>query len=53
MQYNELGQLRAKYLGSNLDSLVYAYNIRGWLTGINPNYVAGTSHQLFWHGAGV
>jgi hypothetical protein len=47
MQYNELGQLRAKYLGNNVDSLVYAYNIRGWLTGINPNYVAGSSTNYF------
>ncbi len=47
MQYNELGQLRAKYLGKNVDSLVYAYNIRGWLTGINPNYVAGTATNYF------
>jgi RHS repeat-associated protein len=47
MQYNELGQLRAKYLGNNVDSLVYAYNVRGWLTGINPNYVAGTATNYF------
>jgi RHS repeat-associated protein len=47
MQYNELGQVRAKYLGNNVDSLVYAYNIRGWLTGINPNYVAGTATNYF------
>jgi len=47
MQYNELGQLRAKYLGNKVDSLVYAYNIRGWLSGMNPNYVAGTSTNYF------
>jgi RHS repeat-associated protein len=47
MQYNELGQLRAKYLGNMVDSLVYAYNIRGWVTGINPNYVAGTATNYF------
>ncbi len=50
LQYNELGQLRAKYLGSNLDSEVYAYNIRGWLTSINKNYMtstAGTSLNYF------
>ncbi len=47
MQYNELGQLRAKYLGSKVDSLVYAYNIRGWLTGINKNYVGGTASNWF------
>src|SRR6202000_778785 len=46
-QYNELGQLNAKYLGNNVDSLVYTYNIRGWLSGINPNYVAGTPNPYF------
>ena len=47
MQYDELGQLRTNYLGNNVDSLVYAYNIRGWLTGINPNYVAGSGTNYF------
>ena len=39
MQYNELAQLETKYLhGDATDYLQrqdYAYNIRGWLTGIN------------------
>jgi len=47
LQYNELGQLRAKYLGNSVDSLIYDYNIRGWLTGINKNYVAGTTNHYF------
>jgi RHS repeat-associated protein len=47
LQYNELGQLSAKYLGNNVDSLIYTYNIRGWMTGINPNYVAGTANHYF------
>jgi YD repeat-containing protein len=47
MQYNELGQLHAKYLGNNIDSLIYDYNVRGWLTGINKNFVAGTTSQYF------
>lgn len=53
MQYNELSQLRAKYLGKDpasgiaLDSLVYDYNIRGWMTGINKNYVGGTTNHWF------
>jgi RHS repeat-associated protein len=47
MQYNDLGQLRAKYIGNNIDSLVYDYNIRGWLMGINKNYVAGTTSHYF------
>ena len=47
MQYNELGQLRAKYLGSALDNQVYEYNIRGWLTGINKKYIQGTQRSYF------
>jgi RHS repeat-associated protein len=47
MQYNELAQLRGKYLGNLIDSLVYDYNIRGWLTGINKNYVGGTATNYF------
>jgi RHS repeat-associated protein len=37
--YNELGQLRAKSLGNNLENLSYDYNIRGWLLGANRDYV--------------
>ncbi len=47
LQYNELGQLRVKYLGNNIDSLVYDYNVRGWLLGINRNYVGGTTTHYF------
>jgi len=47
MMYNELGQLRAKYFAGNLDSLVYDYNIRGWLTGINKKYLTGTASNYF------
>jgi RHS repeat-associated protein len=45
--YDELGQLRTKYLGNDIDSLVYDYNVRGWLTGINRNYVGGTTNHYF------
>ncbi|SDI80573.1 RHS repeat-associated core domain-containing protein, partial [Chryseobacterium jejuense] len=34
--YNELSQLVNKEVGNNLQSIDYAYNIRGWMTGINP-----------------
>jgi len=45
--YNELGQLQNKQLGNNLENLAYAYNIRGWLTSINKNYIAGSSSNYF------
>ncbi|WP_449397588.1 DUF6443 domain-containing protein [Chryseobacterium wanjuense] len=33
--YNELSQVKNKKVGNNLQSIDYAYNIRGWLTDIN------------------
>jgi RHS repeat-associated protein len=45
MAYDELGRLKNKKLGSDpatplnpLESLVYEYNIRGWLLGMNRTY---------------
>ncbi|MBN9297990.1 MAG: hypothetical protein J0I41_13335, partial [Filimonas sp.] len=39
-KYDELGRLNSKILGEQkLDSLIYDYNIRGWLKGINADYV--------------
>lgn len=38
--YNELSQLTNKKVGNNLQSIDYAYNIRGWLTGINKDQMA-------------
>jgi hypothetical protein len=39
MQYNELSQLKEKYMhgnsGSYMQKQSFAYNIRGWLTDIN------------------
>lgn len=50
-QYNTLGQLRKKSLGTApLDSLVYDYNIRGWLLGANRNYVKDTLSTTNWFG---
>jgi RHS repeat-associated protein len=37
--YDELGQLRNKILGNNIDNLTYDYNIRGWMLGINRAYL--------------
>jgi RHS repeat-associated protein len=47
LTYNELGQLTGKYLGNNVDSLLYAYNIRGWTTSINKNCLGGTQTSYF------
>jgi RHS repeat-associated protein len=50
-EYNALGQLKKKKLGMNpVDSLVYDYNIRGWLLGANRNYVKDTTSTINWFG---
>ncbi|RFM33054.1 DUF6443 domain-containing protein [Chitinophaga silvisoli] len=46
--YNEQGQLQCKRLDvsgstTQLDTLTYSYNIRGWLQGINKAYVNSTA----------
>jgi RHS repeat-associated protein len=37
--YSELGKLSNKVLGPGLESQAYDYNIRGWLLGLNKNYL--------------
>ncbi|WP_170827515.1 DUF6443 domain-containing protein [Roseivirga sp. 4D4] len=41
--YNDLGEIESKVLGNSLETLNYKYNIRGWLEGINEDYVANGS----------
>ncbi|UPK66732.1 DUF6443 domain-containing protein [Chitinophaga filiformis] len=53
--YDELGQLKLKRLGVNssgsvIDSLNYTYNIRGWLQGINKNFVNSGTSTSNWFG---
>ena len=43
--YDELGQLENKDVGGGLQAVDYAYNIRGWLTGINDVNTLG--NKLF------
>lgn len=45
--YNDLGQVNNKKVGNNLQSIDYTYNIRGWLTGINPNEMSNLGSKLF------
>jgi len=47
LTYDALGQLSQKSLGNNIESLNYDYNIRGWLRGINRNYITGGSTHYF------
>lgn len=52
--YNEAGKQVNKTLGTHpttgnpLETMAYAYNLRGWLTGINKNYTqAGSNSNYF------
>jgi RHS repeat-associated protein len=45
--YNSLGQLINKSLGNNLENLHNDYNIRGWLLGVNREYVNSTGNNYF------
>ncbi|WP_430902476.1 DUF6443 domain-containing protein, partial [Paraflavitalea sp. sgz302552] len=43
-QYNTIGQLRSKklapsYKSNGLENLVYDFNIRGWMVGLNKDYL--------------
>lgn len=56
-KYDQLGNLLKKYLGSNffgdpLDSLIYTYNIRGWLKSINSEFVNGSNYNN-WFGMDI
>ncbi|MBO9732280.1 MAG: hypothetical protein J7623_26800, partial [Chitinophaga sp.] len=51
-EYDELGQLKTKRLGikgtaAPIESLAYDYNIRGWMRGINKQYVSSGSGAYF------
>lgn len=45
--YNDLGQVVNKKIGNNIQSIDFTYNIRGWLTGINPNDITNLGNKLF------
>ncbi|RXK87446.1 RHS repeat-associated core domain-containing protein [Filimonas effusa] len=54
LAYDQLGQLKTKELGTKpgssgqaLEKLDYTYNIRGWLTGINKDYAAGSNNSNY------
>ncbi|SKD09162.1 RHS repeat-associated core domain-containing protein [Chitinophaga ginsengisegetis] len=54
-EYDELGQLKKKRLGvtggaTQLETLNYEYNMRGWLKAINKDFVATASGSSNWFG---
>ena len=59
LEYNEIGQLTSKKLHSQLQTINYNYNIRGWTTDItSPHFTTnldytdqynGNIHAITWH----
>jgi RHS repeat-associated protein len=54
-EYDELGQLKKKRLGitgtsTQLETLNYEYNIRGWLKGINKDFIPAVGSTTNWFG---
>ena len=53
-KYNELGRRTTKILspdfnsGQGLETIIYDYNMRGWLTGINKAYALNNSASSQW-----
>ncbi|HRF18324.1 MAG TPA: DUF6443 domain-containing protein, partial [Chitinophagaceae bacterium] len=44
--YNELGMLTQKKLGDEMEKQEFDFNIRGWITGINKDFVTSSSAPL-------
>jgi RHS repeat-associated protein len=52
-EYDRLGQLKTKKLAptfnsnAGIETLTYDYNIRGWMLGMNRNYITGSASNYF------
>jgi RHS repeat-associated protein len=47
IDYNELGQLKTKVLGNNVETQIYEYNSRGFILGMNRDFIKNTSTNYF------
>ncbi|OQP63461.1 hypothetical protein A3860_24265 [Niastella vici] len=45
--YDELGQLKNKADGNGIETLIYDYNVRGWLLGMNRDFVNDAASNYF------
>lgn len=56
VEYNKLSQVKTKKLGTNpvaggvLETQAFDYNIRGWMLGVNRNYVKTSGSTSNWFG---
>jgi hypothetical protein len=46
-EYDAIGQLKKKTIGNGIEQLDYDYNIRGWMLGMNRNFVKEGSQRYF------
>ncbi len=46
-EYDAIGQLKKRKLGTDLESLTYDFNIRGWTVGMNREYVKDNANNYF------
>ncbi|MET0392151.1 MAG: DUF6443 domain-containing protein, partial [Chitinophagaceae bacterium] len=46
-EYDAIGQLKKKTLGTDLEDLAYDYNIRGWMLGINRDFIKDAADHYF------
>ncbi len=45
--FDAMGRLKKTIIGNNLDSLLYDYNIRGWMLGMNRKFIEGTQQNYY------
>jgi RHS repeat-associated protein len=45
--YDEMGQLKTRILGDGLEQLNYEYNIRGWVLGMNRDFIKDAGNNYF------
>jgi RHS repeat-associated protein len=45
--YNELGRLKTKMVGNNLETQSFEYNVRGWVFGMNRDFIRKTATNFF------
>ncbi|MET0393502.1 MAG: DUF6443 domain-containing protein, partial [Chitinophagaceae bacterium] len=46
-EYDAIGQLKRKTLGEDVEDLAYDYNIRGWMLGINRDFIKDSTDHYF------
>ncbi|HEX6430242.1 MAG TPA: DUF6443 domain-containing protein, partial [Niastella sp.] len=52
-EYNEIGELKTKVFGYGVEELNYKYNLRGWLTSVNKDFLQLTDHSYSEHWFGM